>query len=126
MNHQAFGHYDPNHEKRWEDWITAALGIWFFVTPWIRQFGVGGAPAWDAWILGAAVFLVSMSAIGRLNLRQEWVNMVLGFWIFLAPWVLHFDRDAAASWDHWIIGVLVFIFSAVTIVTSRPGSHAAP
>jgi hypothetical protein len=61
-----------------------------------------------------------------MNLWQEWVNLALGVWIFIAPWVLGFATGGyvAAAWDHWIIGALVFIFSGITILEYQPGRHA--
>jgi len=136
MTNTAFGQHNPNRESRWEDWINALLAIWFFLSPWILQFGgradtsmlsgVAGKASWNAWVLGVIVFLVAVSAIGRMNLWQEWVNLLLGIWIFIAPWVLNFATGAyqAAAWDHWIIGALVFIFSGITIIEFQPGRQA--
>ena len=48
------------------------------------QFAFTGAAggtiaAWDAWVLGVVVFLISLSAMGRRFVRgQEWANVVLG------------------------------------------------
>lgn len=137
MSNQTFGQYNPQRDSRWEDWINALLAIWFFLSPWILQFGsrahtsmttgVAGMASWNVWVLSVIVFLVAISAIGRLNLWQEWVNLLLGIWIFIAPWVLNFatGRYQAAAWDHWIIGALVFIFSGITLIEFQPGRDAA-
>lgn len=63
--------------------------------------------------MGAIVFLVALSAIGRMELWQEWVNLVLGAWIFVAPWALGFTGlpFRTADWDHWIVGALIFLIS---------------
>lgn len=67
--------------------------------------------AWDAWVLGVLVFLIALSAIGRMEAWQEWINLVLGAWIFVAPWALGFAAMARASWDHWIVGALIFLLA---------------
>jgi hypothetical protein len=36
------------------------------------------------------VLLVAISAIGRMDFWQEYMNIVLSIWIFIAPWVLGF------------------------------------
>ncbi|HZS81349.1 MAG TPA: SPW repeat protein [Stellaceae bacterium] len=121
---------DPNRRNRWQDWVNALLAIWLFISPWVLQFGQGGrtaAPgagaaggpidvvgnaAWNAWVLGVIVFLIALSAIGKLAFWQEWINLLLGAWLFASPWALGFLQAApAASWDHWIVGFLVFILS---------------
>jgi SPW repeat len=35
------------------------------------------------------------------------VNLVLGAWLFLSPWILGFDPQTAVSWNAWLSGVVV-------------------
>lgn len=128
---------NPNRSNRWQDWLNLLLAIWLFFSPWILQFGGGASTAqpavgnaaqmvpnaaWNAWVLGVIVFLVSLSAISRMELWQEWVNLILGAWIFIAPWVLGFAAGphSAASWDHWIVGALIFLVSASSLSQYGP------
>jgi hypothetical protein len=120
---------------RWQDWTDLGLAIWLFISPWVLGFAItrlpvgpgptpaggeatlpGGALAnasWNAWVLGVIVFVVAISAIARPQAWQSWVNMLLGIWIFIAPWVLGFatQQTQNAAWDHWVVGFLVFIVS---------------
>jgi hypothetical protein len=113
---------------RWQDPTNMVLAIWLFISPWVLQFaytganGAGSVAAWDAWVLGVVVFLLSISAIGQRFVRgQEWANAVLGVWIFIAPWVLAFAGGASnAAWDHWIVGALIFLVSVSGVATTRP------
>lgn len=118
---------------RWWDAANMVIAIWFFISPWVLQFGqnasvapleqgtpatdVVGAAAWNAWVLGVIVFLVALSAMGRLARGQEWINLLLGIWIFIAPWVLGFAYGPYgwAAGDHWIVGALIFIVSAAAL-----------
>jgi hypothetical protein len=137
--------YDPTppraspRSNAWQDWANLVLAIWLFISPWVLQFGAGvqtatpqatvpGGPvgavsnaAWNAWVLGVIIGLVALSAIGRLELWQEWVNLLLGIWVFIAPWVLGFAgaQTQAAAWDHWIVGFLVFIISISNLGRAR-------
>lgn len=128
----------PVRATPWPDWVNMLLAIWLFISPWVLEFGsgvstaapAGGAQAvgavsnaaWNAWVLGVIVFLVAISALGRLGARHEWINLVLGAWIFAAPWALGFAYGhlAAAAWDHWIVGALIFLISAWALGASRP------
>ncbi len=51
-------------------WSAAALGAGLFVAPWTLSF-TGGAAAWNAWIIGAAVVVVAVWSLlamtGRLG-----------------------------------------------------------
>jgi hypothetical protein len=136
--------------QRWQDWINLILAVWLFLSPWIINFGgsayagitetgAGGygaatnvaAAAWNAWIFGVIVFLIALSAIGRMQFWQEWINLLIGIWLFIAPWVLGFVALPGASWDHWIVGVLVFIFAAwnlgaVRRIPAAPNADVPP
>jgi hypothetical protein len=126
----------PARENYWQDWANAILAVWFFISPWVLQFGSGApaatgdaastglvgavhAAAWNAWVLGVIVFLVAISAISRMDFWQEYVNIVLSIWIFIAPWVLGFAMLAGAAWDHWVVGVLIFLFSISVLSRAR-------
>jgi hypothetical protein len=144
MAFTQFGYASRNRSNRWQDWVNLVLAIWLFISPWVLQFGSGvstaqpgaegpGGPvaivsnaAWDAWVLGVIVFLVSLSAVGRMELWQEWFNLLLGAWIFAAPWALGFAGGtyAAAAWDHWIVGALIFILSIWNMSAARSAPTA--
>ncbi len=38
---------------------------------------------------------------------QDWLLLIGGIWLFVAPWALGTSTDAASSWNAWIVGVLV-------------------
>jgi hypothetical protein len=126
----------PARENYWQDWANAIVAMLFFISPWILQFGAGAvvpagdgataealravqSAAWNAWVLSVIVFLVAISAIGRMDFWQEYMNIVLSIWIFIAPWVLGFTQLPRASWDHWVVGVLIFLFSISVLSRAR-------
>lgn len=127
-------YYNPDRANRWQDWLILLASIWFFFSPWILLFGHNvptatvsadaaavHRAAWDAWILGAVIFVVSLSAIGRLEIWQERLNALLGVWVFIAPWVLGFAGQplSPASWDHWVCGAIVFLCALANMMELR-------
>ena len=126
---------NPGRSRQWQDLLNVLLAIWLFFSPWVLQFGgsqfgghastAGGnaaaqAAAGNAWVLGAIVFLVSVSALSGMKLWQELVNLLLGVWIFISPWVLGFWGLHAASFDHWIVGALIVAISASSLSQFGP------
>jgi SPW repeat len=121
--------------NRWPDWANLVLGVWLFISPWVVNFGrnpadwagatpgpvgdVAAAASWNAWIVGIVVLLLAASAISRLRAWQEWLNLALGVWLFIAPWALAFASLSGAAWDHWIVGALVFLLAAWDLRSSR-------
>jgi hypothetical protein len=57
----------------------------------------------------------------RTNRPQHWANLILGVWLFLSPWVLRFANtdtgapDGKASWNAWVVGVIVAIAALSTL-----------
>jgi hypothetical protein len=128
---------NPLWRNRWQDWDNLILGIWLFISPWVLRFaatapaatpGAGAAASggnalgyasWNAWVLGVIVFLVALSALSRMVFWQSWITLVLGVWIFIAPWVLGFAGYPRAAWDHWIVGALIFLVSVANLWSAR-------
>lgn len=47
---------------------------------------------------------------------QDWLNLLLGIWLFISPWVIGFaGTETAASWNAWILGVAIVVFSAIAV-----------
>jgi SPW repeat len=48
-------------------------------------------------------------------MQQNWkkealtdvVNLVLGAWLFLSPWIFGFVPETAASWNAWLSGIVI-------------------
>lgn len=112
------------------NWPISILAIWLFVSPWVLNFGGvvdgGGAginrgaamaAAWDAWVAGVVVFLLSMVVARRAG--AKWLNILFAVWIFIAPWVLGFAGLTAASWDHWISGAILALAALIGTVSGR-------
>lgn len=90
----------------WQDWATLVLGFWLFLSPW---FGLGEmqSAAWNSWIFGLALAVISISALSRPQTWEEWTNLVIGIWLIIAPFVLGFSVETGAMWNHIIVGLLV-------------------
>ena len=51
---------------------------------------------------------------------------MLSIWIFIAPWVLGFAMLSGAAWDHWVVGVLIFLFSISVLSRARHARMVSP
>ena len=49
---------------RWQSWLNIVGGIWLFISPWVLGTTSDAATAWNAWIIGAAIFVVALIALG--------------------------------------------------------------
>ncbi|MBE3574345.1 MAG: SPW repeat protein [Firmicutes bacterium] len=42
---------------------------------------------------------------------QGWVNLVLGIYLAVSPWIVGFSTQAAAMWNNLIVGIVVAILA---------------
>jgi SPW repeat len=102
--------------------INALLGLWLIVTPWII-----GAPHENAAINGMTVgALTSIFALVRFGRKHtsilSWINLLLGAWLAMAPWVLGEPSGDARTWNYVIVGMLIAAMEtySLTSTTTQP------
>lgn len=50
---------------------------------------------------------------------KDWTNLVLGFWLFLTPWIFS-NLSAAANTNAWLVGAAIVISSGLALRALRP------
>jgi VIT1/CCC1 family predicted Fe2+/Mn2+ transporter len=108
-------------KTRWQDWITAALGVILFITPFVFGDTSQPAAALTAYIGGVLLLIFgAASPLFRLSRTVEYLPLIEGVLLFLAPWVLGFTGVTAIAWSAWVVGVLAFI-NAGSVFVDRAG-----
>lgn len=104
------------------DLVNVALGLCLVFAPWALGFTSEMAATRNAWIVGAAIALIALGALFAFREWEEWVNLALGVWAILAPWLLGFATVAAALYAHVIIGLIVGVLAALDLwmIRNRP------
>ncbi|MEX2696589.1 SPW repeat protein [Rhizobium mongolense] len=103
-----------NHRTAF-DIVNIVAGLGLLITPWLFGFAAETYAAWNAWIVGAAIAVVAVAALYAFYEAEEWINLVLGIWAVVAPWVLGFSAVTAAMWAHVIAGLVVAVLAAGSI-----------
>src|ERR1700738_2915924 len=104
-----------------ENWTNAklcdvanlALGAILFVSPWIFGFDAGTASQ-NAYIAGFAIAVLAIAALTAFAVWEEWLNLIVGLWTLVSPWVLGFQGGTAMR-VHVVIGIAVAILAAVDL-----------
>jgi hypothetical protein len=102
---------------RWQNWLAALVGIWVFISPWVLGTTASAAAAWNAWILGAALVIVALAVLATSGYLADWINVALGVWLFISPWVLGYTGIRDGSWSAWIFGVVTVILALWALPT---------
>jgi hypothetical protein len=97
------------------DIVNIVAGLGLFLSPWLFGFSAEPYAAWNAWIVGAAIAVIAAAALYAFYEAEEWVNLVLGIWALIAPWVLGFSAVTAAMWVHVVAGIVVAALAAGNI-----------
>ena len=105
--------------KRWPDVINLMIGVWLLLSPSIGFGSRTYVSALNSWAIG---FVVTGGAIVGLMSSEdwiEWVNLVAGTWLVLAPFVFGYSGDSAAALNHLAAGGFTLLFAAWGIAQRR-------
>ena len=105
------------------DTVNLALGVFLFVSPWIFGF-TSELARHTSWMAGAAIGIVAILSIGDLFESisvpdffetEEWINLAIGLWLAVCPWVIGMYDDTTATELHLMVGLAVAIIAAVEL-----------
>ena len=95
------------------DVANLILGAILLASPWIFQFS-GGPASTNALVSGVIIAVISIAALAAFAVWEEWLNLIMGLWVLISPWVLGFPSGTAMQ-VHIVIGVIVAILAALEI-----------
>src|ERR1700682_5060064 len=104
-----------------ENWTNAKLcdvanlilGAILFFSPWMFGFEAGRASQ-NAYVAGIVIAVLAIAALAAFAVWEEWLNLIVGLWTLVSPWVLGFLGTTAMT-VHVIIGLAVAILAAIEL-----------
>jgi hypothetical protein len=108
------------------DVVSIVAGAFLFLAPWLFGFAAETGASWNAWIAGLAIAIVGIWTLASFHTWEEWVNLALGLWTLVSPWLLGFAAMGSALAVHVVVGGLVAVIAAFELWRSnnRPLSAA--
>jgi hypothetical protein len=85
------------------DVINLLLGMLLFFAPWMFGF-VSTVASENAWLSGALISLLATAAIIAFDAREQRLNLLVGLWVAVSPWLLGFHAEMHI---HFIVGLLL-------------------
>ncbi|CAN7747678.1 SPW repeat protein [Rhizobium leguminosarum] len=95
------------------DVANLILGAILFFSPWIFAFAAG-PQSQNAFASGIVIVVLSIAALAAYAVWEEWVNLIVGVWVLVSPWLLGFPATTAMT-VHVIIGILVAVLAAIEL-----------
>jgi SPW repeat len=95
------------------DVMNLLLGTILFFSPWLFSLPAG-APRQTASIIGLFIAVLSIAALAAFAVWEEWLNLIAGLSLIVAPWLLGFQDGNAMTIDV-VIGTIVAALAAFEI-----------
>ena len=95
------------------DIVNLSLGTILFFSPWLFSLSAG-APRQTASIVGLFIAVLSIASLAAFAVWEEWLNLIAGLWLIMAPWLLGFEDSNAATVDV-AIGIVVVVLATFEI-----------
>ena len=105
--------------------INAIAGIWLIVAPFLLDYSDESDNAlWNDIVVGAAILVIAaIRVFGAYRAAAlSWLNVALGVWLILAPFIVDYSEHDTPLWNDIIVGAIVVVFgiwSAVASPTDR-------
>ena len=84
------------------DLYNLLLAVVLFASPWFFAHASRTAGL-DLRLSAVAVIILSIAAMIAFSTWEEWINLALGLWLVVSPWLLGFahTRRDALQYRHW-------------------------
>lgn len=102
-------------------WLVALVGLWEVIAAFILGYTASTTAFWDAIVVG--IVLIVLGAWAALSNQEgtdktlDWINVVAGIWLIIAPFVLGYSVVAAALWNDIIVGIVVVVLAGWAALT---------
>jgi hypothetical protein len=128
---------------QWQHAANFLLGVWLVASPWLLAYVDQAPAALNASVVGVLVALVAAAALaadheprahatgerglGKFapRLAEDWITAGLGAWLIVSPYILGFGAMPAASWTHFVVGVLVIALALWAAIAAQHADGAA-
>ncbi len=97
--------------KSVQDWINLICGALLFISPWALGFSGDMAAARTAWVGGIVIAVMGIAALVQFAEWEDWVALIVGVLMIIAPWAMGFAAMYAAAWTFVVLGVVVAVAS---------------
>ncbi len=93
------------------------------MSPYGLGYHLFNPPFWNSVVIGLAV---SFFAILRLAMpfrypEMSWINILLGLWLVVSPFLFGFATIAPALWNSILVGLFLIAMAGWSFVAGRRG-----
>jgi hypothetical protein len=100
-----------NSVRRWQDQLILVLGLWLIVSPWALAYPAGSLQMTNAIVSGLILAVLSAFELYKTYFWAVVVNLLVGIWVVISPWVLRIADTRTVMWNELIVGIAVVVLA---------------
>ncbi|ATD59594.1 MAG: SPW repeat protein [Janthinobacterium svalbardensis] len=97
--------------KRWQDQVILLLGLWLLVSPWAFSYPEGSPQMINAFASGLVIAVLAAFDLYKTYFWAVVVNLLVGVWVGVSPWVLRIAEQRVVLWNELIVGIAVVVLA---------------
>ena len=97
--------------KRCQDQLILLLGLWLIVSPWVYSYPQGSQQMINAIVSGLVIAVLAAFDLYKTYFWAVVVNLLLGVWVAVSPWVLRLAEQSTLMWNSVIVGIAVAVLA---------------
>jgi len=91
--------------------LNVLAGIWLMVSPWVLGYSWPPVVIFESVVVGIAVLFLAVIRLSRPHSTVlSWINILLGTWLFISPFLLDFYELPAATANAMLPGFFIANF----------------
>ena len=110
------------HARGWQDQLIFLLSVWLLVSPWVLGIPGDSPQAINANATGAVMAILAAFDLYKTYLWAVTINLLLGAWIAISPWVPAFADRGAMMTTSVLVGAAV-VLAAFWELRTDPDLH---
>ena len=88
------------------------------------QLPHGASDRWNAFASGAVIVALSIAALAAFAVWEECLDLIIGLWLIVSPWLLKFQGTRAMRVDI-AVGIIVAALAAIKLWTTQMPTRRA-
>jgi len=109
--------------------LDIVAGVWVFLSPFIFRFSDIPSALWTNLIAGAIVIILAsirLSDQGSKMTWPSWVNVIVGVWLLISPFMLNLSATPAFMWNNVILGIIIMVLGTSSALSNPHSKGSTP
>lgn len=100
--------------------LNVIAGLWLIISPFVLRFTAHREAMWITIIVGIIVLVLAWTRAANpaRYVGLSWLNLLLGIWLIISPFVLNYSNLPRVTWNDVVLGVIVVILAIWSAVAT--------